>query len=95
MSYTADGITRNIATLSAGTSDIAYISLRIALAETLCKHKIPPFVFDESFTRLDDERLRACLDLIARTFQNKGQAIIFTCHDRENMLAKNTMLAYV
>ena len=91
MSYTADGITRNVATLSAGTSDIAYISLRIALAETLCKHKIPPFVFDESFTRLDDERLRACLDLIARTFQNKGQAIIFTCHDRENMLAKNTI----
>ncbi|MBQ9745839.1 MAG: AAA family ATPase [Clostridia bacterium] len=93
MSYSADGITRDVATLSAGTSDIAYISLRLALAETLCKHKMPPFVFDESFTRMDDTRLTAALKILEQKFEKNAQAIVFTCHGRESNLAKNTVKA--
>ncbi len=93
LSYSAGGITRDIATLSAGTSDIAYISLRIALAKTLCKHTLPPFVFDESFTRLDTVRLSAALELLAKTFSAGSQAIVFTCHEREKELANNTISA--
>ena len=89
MTYSADGITRDIATLSAGTSDIAYISLRIALAQTLCKQKLPPFIFDESFTRLDDDRLLSCLEIIEENFGKNAQALVFTCHGRERELAKN------
>ncbi len=91
MTYNAGGITRDASTLSAGTSDIAYISLRLALAETLCKNKMPPFVFDESFARMDDERLTSALKLIEKKFSFGGQAIIFTCHGRESSLAKNTV----
>jgi len=91
MTYNAGGITRDVGTLSAGTADIAYISLRLALAETLCKSKLPPFVFDESFARMDDERLRSALEIIEKKFSGGGQAIIFTCHGRESSLAKNTV----
>ena len=91
MTYNSGGITRDVATLSAGTSDIAYISLRLALAETLCKSKLPPFVFDESFARMDDERLCAALRIIEKKFEKGSQAIIFTCHGRESNLAKNTV----
>lgn len=93
MTYNDGGITREAAALSAGTSDIAYISLRLALAETLCKSKMPPFVFDESFARMDDERLTAALKLIEKKFSRGAQAVIFTCHGRESSLAKNTVRA--
>jgi uncharacterized protein YhaN len=91
MTYNAGGITRDASTLSAGTSDIAYMSLRLSLAETLCKNKMPPFVFDESFARMDDERLISALKIIEKKFSFGGQAIIFTCHGRESSLAKNTV----
>ena len=94
LSYSAGGITRDIATLSAGTSDIAYISLRIALAKTLCKHTLPPFVFDESFVRLDNVRRTAALELLANTFAENSQALIFTCHEREKALVNNTVSAH-
>ena len=93
MSYNAGGITRDASTLSAGTADIAYISLRLALAQTLCHGKLPPFVFDESFARMDDTRLISSLKMIEKKFGSNGQAIIFTCHGRESGLAKNTVKA--
>lgn len=95
ISYNDGGITRDAAALSAGTSDIAYISLRLALAQTLCHGKLPPFVFDESFARMDDERLTAALRIIEKKFGSHSQAIIFTCHGRESALAKNTVRATI
>jgi len=95
MSYTDSGITRDASALSAGTSDIAYISLRLSLAETLCRGKLPPFVFDESFARMDDERLTCALRIIEKKFGTRSQAIIFTCHGRESALAKNTVKATI
>ena len=91
LSYSDGGITRDVHSLSAGTSDIVYISLRIALAKTLCKTELPPFVFDESFTRLDDSRLLSALTVLESTFEYGSQAIIFTCHSRESELAKNAV----
>lgn len=89
VSYSDSGITRGISSLSAGTADIAYISLRLSLVDTLCKRMLPPFVFDESFTRLDDERLTLALTLIDGAFVKNAQTIIFTCHERERRLLKN------
>ncbi len=91
MSYSDGGITRDVSSLSAGTSDIAYISLRLALIDTLCKEFMPPLVFDESFARLDSERLALALSLIDTTLGKNAQAIIFTCHEREKFLAKNVI----
>ncbi|MBE6654144.1 MAG: hypothetical protein E7608_01650 [Ruminococcaceae bacterium] len=91
MSYSDGGITRDVSSLSAGTSDIAYISLRLALIDTLCKEFMPPLVFDESFARLDSERLALALRLIDATLGKNAQAIIFTCHKREQELSKNVI----
>lgn len=93
MSYSDGGITRDVSSLSAGTSDIAYISLRLALIDTLCKEFMPPLVFDESFARLDSERLALALSLINTTLGKNTQAIIFTCHEREKAIAKNVIKA--
>lgn len=93
VSYSDGGITRGVSSLSAGTADIAYISLRLSLVYTLCKQMLPPFVFDESFTRLDDERLTLALTLIDGAFAENTQTLIFTCHERERSLAKNTTKA--
>lgn len=52
--------------MSAGTSDAAYVSLRLALATLICgADRLPPMIFDESFSRLDDERLGNMLKLLA------------------------------
>lgn len=68
--------------LSQGTKDAAYISLRLALAELLYKKTLPPLLFDESFARLDKERLLAVLSLLCKN-EDKFQSFIFTCHERE------------
>ncbi|MGN1096104.1 MAG: ATP-binding protein [Eubacteriales bacterium] len=89
ISYSDAGITRDISSLSAGTSDIAYISLRIALADVLCKKALPPFIFDESFTRLDNTRLLNALSLLGNVFKGNYQAVILTCHNREKSMIKD------
>lgn len=89
ISYSDNGITRDISSLSSGTSDIAYISLRIALVDLLCKKTLPVFVFDESFTRLDDERLLLMLSFLKEAFSDNSQAIILSCQDREKNIASN------
>ena len=89
ISYSDNGITRDISSLSSGTSDIAYISLRIALVDLLCKKTLPVFVFDESFTRLDDERLLLMLSFLEKAFSDNSQAIILSCQDREKNIALN------
>lgn len=89
MSY-FDGITHGVDSLSAGTADIAYLSLRIALMDMLCKKSVPPFVFDESFARLDDARLANTLELLHRLYGEYGQCVIFTCHKREREIMEKT-----
>lgn len=86
MEYTADenGLTGSypVSQLSAGTADIAYTSLRIALAELLFPDRMPPLLFDESFARLDDTRLRAVL----RMLRGQEQVLLLTCTHRERQL---------
>jgi uncharacterized protein YhaN len=95
MSYSDSGITRDISSLSAGSSDIAYISLRLALIDTLCKEFMPPLVFDESFARLDSERLALALSVVDASLSQNAQAIVFTCHEREKAIAKNVIKSTV
>ena len=69
--------------LSAGTGDLAYICLRIALIELLYKKSIPPFIFDESFVRMDDARMKKVLMLMHKYAERDFQSILLTCHSRE------------
>lgn len=67
---------------SAGCRDAAHLSLRLALLETLSDVRLP-LLFDEAFSRLDDTRARALLDLLVRYGEEGGQVLLFTCHSRE------------
>ncbi len=82
LSYLDGGMTRDIAYLSAGTSDIAYLALRIALVDTLFSGEKPPLVFDESFTRLDPDRLGKLSVLTGKLAAEGVQCMLFCCDDR-------------
>ena len=83
VAYSDGQYTRSADNLSAGTGDITYIALRLALIETLYKSAIPPLVFDESFSRTDDSRLHNALKLLEKLSEKELQTILFTCHNRE------------
>lgn len=81
------GTVRDADHLSAGTKDMAYISLRLALCEVLCEKGDVPMIFDESFAAMDDVRLAAILGVIAK---REGQSLILTSGVREGaILADN------
>lgn len=88
MTFRDDTISRSVDYLSAGTSDIAYISLRIALIDILFRKSIPPFIFDESFMRMDNDRMKHSLELLCEFGENGTQSMLFTCHGREEKLMK-------
>ncbi len=80
--------------LSAGTQDLAYLSLRMALLHMLYSRELPPLLFDEAFATLDDKRLSRMIALLHRASTseqaetNTSQAIVFTCHKRERRAAQ-------
>ncbi len=70
--------------MSGGTKDTAYIALRIALTEILCKSCPPPIVLDESFCHIDSERLSKMLSFLSEEAENHNlQSIILSSHRRE------------
>ncbi len=87
LSFTESGMTHDAAYLSAGTGDLAYICLRIALIELLYKKSMPPFIFDESFVRMDDERLARMMVLIHKYGQRNVQSLLLSCHSRERKVS--------
>ncbi len=69
--------------LSRGTSDLAYLSLRIALAEEIFKTESPFFLFDESFAHVDIARIEGITSLLLDT-----QSLILTCRREESLAAE-------
>jgi len=69
--------------MSAGTADAAYISLRLALISLICGDRRPPVIFDESFARLDDDRLS---EMLKRLHQSGGQILLLSSCGREGEL---------
>ncbi len=74
--------------MSAGTRDVAYLSLRMALVELLYD-EMPPLFFDETFAHQDDMRARGLLRGIHMLAKEGKQVFLFTCHGREARLAKD------
>ena len=85
LSYSDGAMMRDASSLSAGTGDLAYVCLRIALIELLYKKAMPPLLFDESFTRMDDRRLRRVMLLLHKYASRKCQSILLSCHSRERL----------
>ena len=82
MTLEGEGIPRPLAYFSAGCRDIAHLSLRLALLETVTGERLPLF-FDEAFSRLDDRRAAQLLRVLERYAKGGGQCLLFTCHSRE------------
>ena len=82
LSILTESGTRPIASLSAGTRDAAYFSLRTALSSMLYPSGRPPMILDEVFAQLDDTRAAALLDLLTK-LSEESQVIVLTCHNRE------------
>lgn len=91
---TADNVTRGSEFMSAGTLDIAYISLRFALTNLLYGDEKPPVIFDESFARLDDKRLENALRLLRDISDENMQVIILTSQKRDAVIMNQISSEY-
>ena len=77
---------RSVEYLSSGAVDAAYLSLRITLTQYLYNEK-PVLIFDDAFTRFDDERLERICKVLEK-LSEQYQILILTCHEREAKLLK-------
>lgn len=84
LTISADGAYRDIDCMSGGTIDAAYLSLRLALVRLLYRRELPPLIFDESFSQMDDTRAGAMLSIISG--DSDLQSLILTCQSRESRL---------
>lgn len=81
---------RSVEYLSSGAVDAAYLSLRITLTQYLYNEK-PVLIFDDAFTRFDDERLEKICQVLEKLSQ-EYQILILTCHEREANLLKANII---
>lgn len=88
MRYEANGASHKIEYMSEGTKDLAYYSLRIALIRLLFKKELPPVIFDESFSALDNQRLGNMLSILSELSKEEIQTLVFTSCQREALCCK-------
>ena len=78
-----DPTPRDTAYLSAGTADLLYLSVRLALCELTCPADDPcPLVLDDTLVNFDDARAGRAMALFREIAQHR-QVILFTCHERD------------
>ncbi len=78
-----DPTPRDTAYLSAGTADLLYLSVRLALCELTCPTDDPcPLVLDDTLVNFDDARAGRAMALFREIAQHR-QVILFTCHGRD------------
>lgn len=78
--------------LSSGTIDQLYLSLRLAILDSMSEEKIP-IILDEVFPHFDDKRLENILKYINNKFGDR-QLIILTCNRREEETLNNLKINY-
>lgn len=87
LSIFTEGATRPIDSLSRGSLDAAYFSVRLALLQTLLNDKEPPLYMDEALSLLDDARAENTVLAISE-HARASQCILFTCQSRDVEIAK-------
>lgn len=74
---------RSVLSLSDGTVDEIYFSLRLAMCELILGGDDPaPMILDDALLNFDDGRMAEALDLLA-AISDTRQIILFSCHSRE------------
>lgn len=91
----AEQFTVKADSLSAGTRDAAYLSLRIALATQLFEGELPPLILDDALCQIDDTRTLRILTLLSKLCEEQFQCLLFTCHTREARICEEKGLSYV
>lgn len=91
MHLTTQDKTRELGYLSAGTQDAAYISLRYALLNVLFPGNPPPVVFDESFARIDADRLSRILTMLSAAGEKGNQSLLFSCRQLEGEIVQELL----
>ncbi len=82
-----------ISSLSGGTLDQLYISLRLGLSNLISSNKKIPLILDDSFIQYDEERLEKSLEILEKE-KNRRQVILFTCQKREKELLNKLQIEY-
>ncbi len=90
-----DNKDRNIEleSLSGGTLDQLYLSLRVGLGNILSGNRNIPLIFDDSFVQYDSKRLKNTIEMLAKESERR-QIILFTCQEREAELAKQMNIKF-
>ena len=74
-----DAIARDAEYLSAGTMDLMYLAVRLAVCElALPEGESCPLIIDDALVNLDEARLSQAMELLAQ-IAKKRQVILFTC----------------
>ena len=68
--------------LSRGTAELAYVSIRLALAMTIEGRKDLPLMMDDTFVNFDDSRTERVLSLLKQIGQRNHQILFMTCHEK-------------
>ena len=79
--------TRDVAFLSSGAYDQAYLSLRLAVSELISKGESLPILLDDSLAQYDDIRTEKAIEFL-KEYSNSHQTIMFTCHKHIKLLAE-------
>ena len=77
---------------SRGTGDLAYIALRLALAEEVFRAERPTLIFDESFAHVDSGRLKNVIRMLST---GEDQHLVFTCRSEEAEAARSLDCAVI
>ncbi|NEW08659.1 AAA family ATPase [Paenibacillus sp. SYP-B3998] len=75
----ANGQSLDTNSLSRGTAEQLYLSMRFALVEEYAGKAILPLVMDDILVNFDEERMESCLRVIADV-SSRHQVLLFTCH---------------
>lgn len=75
---TKDAIRYTVNELSQGTVDQLYVSLRMAISETMSEKHSLPFIIDDAFVHFDAVRTTRMMEVL-EDIGRKQQMIIFTC----------------
>ena len=78
-----DAVARDAEYLSAGTLDLMYLAVRLAVCELALPDGEPcPLILDDALVNLDETRFAQAIELL-KQIAKKRQVILFTCRQQE------------
>ena len=78
-----DAVARDAEYLSAGTLDLMYLAVRLAVCELALPEGEPcPLILDDALVNLDETRFKQAIELL-KQISRKRQVILFSCRQPE------------